>query len=188
LLSKLHQNSINMNEFEGIIEITQIENTGENTDQIGTLTARFVRYPGCQQLSVWLPENGWQEGYGRYQIVATETGDCIEQAPVNQKINGNVKMTWETLAWNPGIYHLDIVHPKGGKHSMYFNKLKEGEFVPVDKIVEMPTATAESPSLATALLPQPVPKSTEDSMWKVYLDGFGNPIRNDDRSFHDLYK
>jgi hypothetical protein len=177
-----------MTEFEGIIEITQIENTGDNTDQIGTLTARFVRYPGCQQLSVWLPENGLLEGYGQYQIIATETEASIEQSTVGQIINGNVKMTWDTLAWHPGTYRLDIVHPKGGKHSMYFSKLNEGEFVPVDKIVEMPTATAESPSFATSLLPQPVPESTEDSMWKVYLDGLGNPIPNDDRSFHDYYK
>ena len=51
---------------EGIIEITRIENQG-GTDLQGTLTAKFVRYPGSQQLTVWLPENAWN-GYGIYTI------------------------------------------------------------------------------------------------------------------------
>ena len=177
--------------YEGIIEITKIENTGENTDQIGTLKAQFVRYPSNQQLSVWLPEYGGHS-YGKLRIINIKTGELIEEQAVSAKINGSVLMTWDTLLWSPSVYCLDIEHPKGGIHSLFFNKLKAGEIVPKDKIVEMPTASAENPSLAIDLLPKEASKTTEsDSMWKVYLDGFGNPIPNEDariraNAFSDL--
>ena len=180
-----------MKPYEGIIEITKIENTGDNAAQIGTLKARFVRYPGCQQLSVWLPEYGGQ-GYGTLRIINTKTGKIIEEQAVGDKINGSVLMTWDTLAWSPSAYHIYIEHPKGGNHCLYFNKLKQGEIVPKDKIIEMPTASAENPSLAIDLLPKKEPEFTEgDSLWKVYTDGFGNPIPNEDaviraNAFKDL--
>ena len=54
--------------YEGIIEITRIENQGKGMDEIGTLTATFVRYPGSQQLSVHLPESV-DKGYGYCKII-----------------------------------------------------------------------------------------------------------------------
>ncbi len=175
----------NLIENEGIIEITKIENIGNNADQIGTLKARFVRYPGCQQLSVWLPEFGGH-GYGTLRIVDARTETLIEEQAVSDKISGSVLMTWDTLEWSSTTYRLDIEHPKGGKHCLYFNKLEEGEIVPKDKIVEMPTASADSPSLAIDLLPKEEPEFIEgDTLWKVYRDGFGNPIPNEDRAIRD---
>lgn len=172
--------------YEGIIEITKIENTGENADQIGTLKARFVRYSGCQQLSVWLPEYGGH-GYGKLRIINLKTGKLIEEQAVGDKINGSVLMTWDTLTWSPNAFRIDIEHPKGGVHSLYFNKLKEGKIVPKDKIVEMPTTSSEHPSLAASLLPKKEPKNKEitDSMWTIYRDGFGNIIPNEDRMMRD---
>ncbi len=171
--------------YEGIIEITKVENTGDNTAQIGTLTARFVRYPGCQQLSVWLPEYGGI-GYGKLRITDTKTEALLEEQAVSDKISGSVLMTWDTLAWSPGTYRLDIEHPKGGFHTLYFNKLEENAIVAKEKIVEMPVAKAKNPSLAKRLLPKKVQKSNKnDSLWKVYTDGFGNPIPNEDRMIRD---
>ena len=166
--------------YEGIIEITKIENTGDNADQIGTLTARFVRYPGCQQLSVWLPEYGGHS-YGKLRIVDTKTETLIEEQAVSDKISGSVLMTWDTLEWSPKAYRLEIEHPKGGKHCLYFNKLEEEEIVPKEKIVETATAYVGNPSLANDLLPKPEPEFTEgETLWMVYKDGFGNPIPNED--------
>jgi hypothetical protein len=175
-----------LKQYEGIIEITKIENTGDNADQIGTLKARFVRYPGYQQLSVWLPEYGGHD-YGKLRIVNTKTEKIIEEQAVSDKISGSILMTWDTLSWSANAFRIDIEHPKGGVHSLYFNKLKEGKIVPKDKIVEMPTASAESPSLAIDLLPKKEPKNKEisDSMWTVYRDGFGNIIPNEDRIMRD---
>ena len=175
-----------MKQYEGIIEMPKIENTGNNADQIGTLKARFVRYPGCQQLTVWLPEYGGN-GYGNYQIMETTTQKVIENGLVAQKINGSVQMLWDSIGWSAGQYLLDIEHPKGGKHCLYFNKLKAGAIVPEDKIVEMPTASADNPSLAIDLLPKKEPKNKEisDTMWAVYRDGFGNIIPNEDRAIRE---
>jgi hypothetical protein len=171
--------------YEGIIEITKIKNTGNNARKIGTVKSRFVRYPNAQQISVWLPENG-RQGYGKLRIIDTTTNAIIEEQEVSDKINGSILMTWDTLYWLPSAYRLDIEHPKGGTHSMYFNKLEEDAIVPKEKIVEMDTASAGNPTLAKSLLPKKVRKSdNNDSMWKVYTDGFGNPIPNEDRMIRD---
>lgn len=170
-----------MKQYEGIIEISKIENTGDNADQIGTLTGRFVRYPGCQQLTVWLPQYGGHS-YGKLRIIDLNKVKTLEEQDVADKINGSVLMTWDTLLWSPSDYYLEIEHPKGGKHCLYFKKWKEGAFFPKDKIIEMPMATATNPSLASILLPKETPKHIEnDSMWRVYKDGFGNDIPNEDQ-------
>jgi hypothetical protein len=85
-----------MKQYEGIIEISKIENTGTHADQIGTLSGRFVRYTGCQQLSVWLPEYGGHS-YGKLQILDIRNGKVIEDGKVSDKISGSVLMTWDTL-------------------------------------------------------------------------------------------
>jgi hypothetical protein len=171
--------------YEGVIEITTIENTGDNAAQIGTLTARFVRYDDCQQLSVWLPEYGGN-GYGKLRIVDTKTQTVIEELTVSDKISGSVLMMWDTLTWLPGTYRLDIEHPKGGFHTLFFNKLEEKTNVPTDTSTEMPIAKTNKPSLAKDLLLEKERETNKnDSLWKVYTDGFGNPIPNEDAMIRD---
>jgi len=69
---------------------------------------------------------------------------------------------------------------------LHFKKLEEDAIVPKDKIVEMPVAKAKSPSLGKSLIPKKVRKNNNnDSLWKVYTDGFGNPIPNEDRMIRD---
>ena len=172
-------------ENEGIIEITSIKNTGSNASSIGTLTARFVRYPGCQQLSVWLPEYGGN-GYGEYLITEVNNNKILDKGNVADKISGTILMTWETISWPAGEYIIEINHPKEGSHVLHFKKLEEDAIVPKDKIVEMPVAKAKSPSLGKSLIPKKVRKNNNnDSLWKVYTDGFGNPIPNEDRMIRD---
>lgn len=141
-----------MAEYEGIIEINRIANAGDRADEIGTLTARFVRYPGSQQLTVWLPESAWN-GYGNIRLTDLHTQQVVEEKAVTSLINGSVMLLWDTLAWTPGDYLLEIEHPKEGKHELQLRKLVEGEVVPKEKTVEMDMATAEHPSLASDLLP-----------------------------------
>ncbi len=131
---------------EGIIEITRIENKGKNADQTGTLKALFVRYPGSQQLSIWLPESAWN-GYGEYRIHDLKNKNRIEQKQVTDTVSGSVKLVFDSIFIAPGEYILEIDHPQGGSHVLYFNKLKENEKVPIDKIIEMPMAVKDKPSL-----------------------------------------
>ncbi|MEZ4852380.1 MAG: hypothetical protein R3B93_28110 [Bacteroidia bacterium] len=143
----------------GIIELGTIENTGDNADQMGILHAQFVHYPDCQQLQVWLPEYG-RSGYGSYRIIDKNTQVIIENALVEDKLNGSIKMLFDTLGLPDSNYMLEIDHPKGGKHILHFQKIAE---------YSMPEKPIE-----------PVPLKS-DTQWKVYKDGFGNLIPNEDQ-------
>lgn len=174
-----------MDQHEGIIEIIRIKNTGLYSETIGTLTARFVRYPGSQQLSLWLPENGWNYK-GKYRILDLISQQVVDENSVADSLNGSILLTWDTLPWAPGEYRLEVEHPNGGKHILSIKKWPEGTFFPKDKIVEMPVATAQSPSLISALFPQTDRIQTvNDTMWKVYKDGHGNDIPNTDQILRD---
>ena len=70
-------------------------------------------------------------------------------------------MLFDTLELLDGEYVLEIENPLGGKHRLHFQKFIEG-FTPT-----------QPPSIQEP--------STEDSMWKVYKDGFGNDIPNVDQ-------
>lgn len=174
-----------MAQHEGIIEITEIENNDINSEQTGTLTARFVRHPGSQQLSLWLPENGWNYT-GKFRIIDLLSQQMIEENSVSAHVNGSVLLTWDTLPWPPGKYRLEIEHPTGGKHLLLFKKWPEGVFFPKDKIVEMPRATAQSSSLVADLFPQSHQKPTSnDTLWKVYKDSYGHDIANPDQTLRE---
>lgn len=132
--------------YEGIIEITRIENQGQSMDEIGTLTATFVRYPGSQQLSVHLPESVYN-GYGYCKIIEIRKNHTVEENQVSDIISGTKKLLFDSIVIAPGEYVLEIEHPKGGKHMLYFNKLEENEKVPIAKIIQMPMAAKDRPSL-----------------------------------------
>ena len=145
----------------GIIEIGIIENTETATDQTGLLYAQFVFYPDSQQLQVWLPETKYYKSdYGNFLIKNMKTHIIEEQGRVEDKVSGSIKMVFDTLYLQEGNYILEVEHPIGGKLLLHFQKFYEG-YSP-EKI----TPAAEP--------------STKDSMWKVYKDGFGNEIPNED--------
>lgn len=168
---------------EGIIEITRIENQG-GTDIQGSLSAKFVRYPGSQQLTVWLPENAWN-GYGMYTITELNKKLLIEENKVTDKVNGSVQLLFDTIFIPPGEYLLEIEHTKGTRHHLYFNKLEENVKLPKDKIVDMPVATKDRPSIVHEIQPEEITDDSEDSMWRVYKDGYGNSIPNVDKEIRD---
>ena len=170
-----------MAQYEGVIEITKIKNSDDAAGSLGTLTARFVRYPASQQLSLWLPENG-RNYKGNFRILNSNSQLVIEQNSVADSVNGSILLTWDTLSWPAGEYRLEIEHPEGGEHRLYFKKWPEGIYFPKDKIVEMPVATAQSPSLVSDLFPPAVQNSAEpDTTWNVYKDSYGNVIPNPDQ-------
>ena len=146
--------------FNGIIEIGTIQNVGERSEEIGLLTAKSVHYPDCQQLILWLPEYGGAE-YGSYCVTNKQSQTIQVQGLVAEKLNGSVQLVFDTLPWPSSDYVLEIEHPKNGKHVLHFQKLPEGVL----------------PAVPTPLEPN---TSVGDSMWRVYTDGFGNPIPNED--------
>lgn len=170
-----------MDLHEGIIEITGIRNSGSGADQSGTLTGRFVRYPGSQQLSIWLPGNGWEYD-GNVRILNLKTQTILEEKPVSDLLNGSVLMTWDTLTWPTGEYLLEIAHPKGGTHELYIKKWEEGELYPKDELVEMPVTTAQS---LLRVEPVQTEQNSHDNIWQVYKDGSGQDIPNIDQTLRE---
>jgi hypothetical protein len=73
-------------------------NSGGET-RSGLLVARFVRYPGCQQLVVWLPQPG-HTGYLELVVHQRDRG-VRERAPVVSRLSGSVQILFDTLAGRP---------------------------------------------------------------------------------------
>jgi hypothetical protein len=133
-----------MRQHNGTIVIGTIENAGDNAHKIGQLTARFVHYADSQQLIVWLPEYG-KNDYGNYHIVESSTGDTIEKGAIGDKLNGSVQLVWESQGWLPGTYRLEIEHPKGGQHVLYFQKMADDPDQQPISLIDEQTIQHEQP-------------------------------------------
>lgn len=147
--------------FEGEIVLEAPVNVGA-PDGVAPLATQFVRYPGCQQLIVWLPRPGFQ-GYGDLRIVGPGEA-VIEHAPVAARLNGSVQILTDTYAWAPGDYRVEIAHADGWRHELRMRKLEAG--------VAAPTP------------PAPPAEPASESP-RVYRDGFGNALPNEDLELRD---
>jgi hypothetical protein len=156
-----------MNDYFGKIELGTIENTGANAAAIGILKAQFVHYPDCQQLSIWLPEYGGRD-YGHLRIIDLTRQTVIEYYPVTERLSGSIKLLWDTLPFMPSDYKLEIDHPKGGQHVLYFTKYEVGK----ESVVEMPKPNFYKDPMSEAEL--------NGTLFPIYRDGFGNIIPNED--------
>lgn len=123
--------------------------------EIGVLTAKFVRYPGCQQLILWLPQSGYEK-YAALRIFGPNDA-LIEDQPVRARLNGSVQILTDTFSWAPGAYRIEIAHDDGWRHELRLQKLEE--------------------SVAPPPTPAPPPEPISDAPI-VYRDGFGKEIPN----------
>jgi hypothetical protein len=156
-----------MKQHLGIIELGIIENVGENATEIEQIKARFVHYPDCQQLTIWLPLYGWHN-YGKIRLIDIKTQKIVDERLVTERLNGGVQILWDTLPIAPSDYAIEIEHPKGGKHVLHFTKFKFKK----EKIakVALPKTTTRKPKRDSFNV-EPAP---------VYRDGFGNIMPNED--------
>lgn len=156
-----------MKQYFGKIELGKIENTGDNAQAIGELKARFVHYPDCQQLTIWLPQYGWH-GYGAIRLIDLTKQQIIDERPVTERLNGGIQILWDTLPIAPSDYCIEIDHPKGGKHVLYLTKFvfKKEKRVKV-VLPKTRTQKTKTDSFTVEAPPQ-------------YRDGFGNIIPNED--------
>ncbi|MBX2891643.1 MAG: hypothetical protein KF734_11985 [Saprospiraceae bacterium] len=151
-----------MQQHFGIITLGAIENMGEKGGTVPVVTTKFVHYPDCQQLIIWLPKYG--RDYGSMRLIDLQTKQIVWEHPVTDKLSGSIQLLWDTLDVAPGEYMVEIDHPEGWQHRVFFKKYHENEEVPVEKpALETPTE-AESKSSA------PI----------IYRDGFGNVIPDED--------
>jgi hypothetical protein len=155
---------------EGEIEILPAINVGA-PETVGILVSRFVRYPGCQQLIVWLPQSGYH-GYGNLRVVRDD-GAVIEAASLRSRLNGSVQILWDTLAWPAAGYRLEIDHEDGWRHVLPMRKQE-----PVPGVAALP-----APALQERVAPperQPSPSSARPGGWRRaparYRNGLGEPL------------
>ena len=161
-----------MKRHYGKIELGTIENIGENAHDIKLITAQFVHYPDYQQLTIWLPQYG-REGYGAIRLIDNKTKKVLEENPVADKLNGSVQILWDTLGIAPSNYTIEIEHPKGGKHILPFKKMKpEAKKKPKAAEIKPPRATTAQ-------------NSSSSTTTQTYIDGFGQPIPNQDLTLRE---
>lgn len=143
--------------FEGPLQIGEARNTGPGREALASaLHARHARYPGCQQLQLWLPRPGHLAD-GQLRIVHAG-GQVLAEGRLRDHLNGSVQMLFDTLAWPPGRIEVRIDCDDGIGHRLHLDKL-----------------TGDPPP-APPLPPPPV----VDHPPIVYRDGFGRLIENED--------
>lgn len=145
-----------MSGHEGVILLEDPANHGAPAGT-GMLTAKFVHYPGSQQLILWLPQDGYA-GYTGFRILGPG-GRAVEDTDLTRRLNGRVQILVDTYPWPPGDYRIEITHREGWSHGLRLTKLEEGVTPPAPE-------------------PPPIPKS--DGKPIVYRDGAGNVLPNHD--------
>lgn len=104
---------------EGHIELSEPENLGA-PEAVGRLRTQFVRYPGCQQLVLWLPSSGWV-GYTTLRV-RTDAGLVLVDRPVRDAVGGQIQILLDTYHWPPGSLVLCIEHEDGWCHRLRMDK------------------------------------------------------------------
>jgi hypothetical protein len=141
--------------FEGAIVLGHAT-LSQTLAGVGDLASRFVRYPGSQQVTLWLPQDGYA-GYSRFCILGPG-GAVIDEADVTARLNGRVQILIDTFPWPPGAYRIEIDHSDGWRHVLPLEKLEAGIAPPPE--------------------PQPAPEPSTGPI--VYRDGFGNILPDED--------
>lgn len=136
--------------FEGRVDVGRIHNIDAPPDT-GVLRVKHVRYPGTQQLTVWLPQHGYF-GYLGWRLVGPD-GSILENVELRSRLNGTVRILTDTRPWPPGAYRIEVTHEAGWRHVAELEKLRE----------DAPTPEPPPP-------PRPEPASAEPV---VYRDGAG---------------
>ncbi|HTD94018.1 MAG TPA: hypothetical protein VK644_09410 [Chitinophagaceae bacterium] len=134
-----------MKEYFGKIIIGDIRNVFGTESENGIVTipfvpmtaheVRFVHYPDCQQLCIWLTHYGRE--YGNVTLLNASTGKTEEEWPVTDKLDGSIQVVWDTLAIAPGVYTIEIAWRHGCKHVIELTKFEVVEEKKEEKPVEL---------------------------------------------------
>jgi len=149
-----------MEQYFGVIVIGETGNVDAQGDSPAIEKTQFVHYPDCQQLSIWLPQSGYN--YGAMRLIDVPTQQVVNECPTSHRLNGSIKLLWDTLEIAPGDYLIEIDHPDGWKHRIALKKYPEQE------------APAPTPPVAAQ------PTNENPSGYTVYRDGFGNIMPDED--------
>ena len=160
-----------MKPYSGTILIKSIKNIQIVSDGMfaGTIhfnpitetNIRFVHYPDCQQLIIWLTQQGKE--YGNIRLKNNTNKSIVEEWPVLEKLSGSVQLLWDTLFIAPGSYSIEIDYKNCWQHLIEIEKLEEG-IVPTGELI----------------VPAPAGNEKISDGPIKYRDGFGNILENED--------
>jgi len=151
-------------QFFGIISVRSISNSKNTELLMEERNVRFVHYPDCQQLIIYLPE--YYRNYDSFVILSTDDRTTIFDKKVSEIINGSIQILIDSLFIAPGNYEIIITRNDGNNHIISFQKHEVGYVEEI--IVPDPPPVVES---------KPEDKF---SQYKIYKDGFGKEIPNED--------
>ena len=136
----------------GRIELGDIQNDWKVSSEtkvlnlINELTSdqiKYVYYPDCQQLLIWLPNTG--SNYKDLKIFKLDQNLEIYSENVETILNGSIQIILESTLFEPASYRLEIDWPRVIKHKLFFQKLKPGQAVREEtSIPEIPGIKNES--------------------------------------------
>lgn len=157
--------------YFGIINVLAFINQHEHGDAIDYVSknllpsnVKFVHYPDCQQLIIWLPEHG--NLYDTISLQEMEINQVIWKKQICDILSGSVQIVLDTLPISVGNFEISIIKKDGLNHKIQFVKYPE--------VVSLPTPKTET-----------VPTPIVDNIPIVYRDGFGKVIPNEDLILRD---
>ena len=166
----------NIDSWFGTIDILSIQNIpsiDRNPESEMLLfedkNIKFVHYPDCQQMIIWLPE--YFSNYNYLLIRKKRTEEIIFEKKVTEVINGSIQIIIDSLFILPGAYELIITNISGDKHII--------EFIKRDEDYILPIAPGENQS-ASSLQKILNEIDMEEHEPIIYRDGTGKILPNED--------
>ena len=166
----------NIDSWFGTIDILSIQNIpsiDRNPESEMLLfedkNIKFVHYPDCQQMIIWLPE--YFSNYNYLLIRKKRTEEIIFEKKVTEVINGSIQIIIDSLFILPGAYELIITNISGDKHIIEFIKRDEDYIIPI--------APGENQS-ASSLQKILNEIEMEEHEPIIYRDGTGKILPNED--------
>lgn len=166
--------SIQMSEgytYSGMIEIGRISNPlieNKVNSSIRPMTEsniRFVQYPDCQQIILWLPE--YKSFYDTICII-NECQGIVYKEKTDNVVSGSTQIIIDSIFIKPGHYIIQLSIQTDIVHEIEFLKYRDGE-----SISKKGSANTE------------IVNNSEGPI--LYKDGLGNVIKNNDTEWRKIY-
>lgn len=164
----------NINQYFGYIKIISVENRSADgelmeieSDNASLLTnehIKFVQYPDCQQLIIWLPESS--RLYNTISLFNLGQNKEEWNNKIGDIVQGSVQMIFDSSIIEPGNYRINILKPDGFSHLVTF--MKSPDYKPEIEDINKQDIEIDL-----------------DSPPIVYRDGFGNVLPNEDLILRD---
>ena len=164
----------NINQYFGYIKIVNVENIkadsskmsdeNDNSSMLSIDHIKFVQYPDCQQLIIWLPESS--RYYETISLLNTENNTEVWNQKIDDIVQGSVQMIFDSSVIPPGTYKILIIKSDGLHHVI--SLMKSSDYKPALEV-------KSEQEIEIDLDKPPI----------IYRDGLGNILPNEDLILRD---